>query len=78
MPAWAQSSGGPLTDQQIDDVTAFVLAMQKTSSPTFIEPTPAPAASMGGAWPVIGAAVLFVVVMALVVVLSARGASRRA
>ena len=78
MPAWAQSNGGPLTDQQIDDVTAFVLSMQKISSPTFIEPTPAPASSMGGAWPVIGAVVLLVVVMALVVVLSARGASRRA
>jgi mono/diheme cytochrome c family protein len=77
MPAWAQSNGGPLTDQQIDDVAAFVLSMQKTASPTFIEPTPAPASS-GGALPVIGAVVLFVVVIALVVVFSARGASSKA
>jgi mono/diheme cytochrome c family protein len=78
MPAWAQLNGGPLTNQQIDDVTAFVLSMQKASSPTFIEPTPAPAPSGGGVWPVIGAVILFVAVMALVVAVSARGANRRA
>jgi mono/diheme cytochrome c family protein len=78
MPAWAQSNGGPLSDQQLDDVTAFVLSMQKISAPTFIEPTPVPASSGGGALPVIGAVALLGVVIALVVVLSARGASRRA
>jgi hypothetical protein len=77
MPAWAQSNGGPLTDQQIDDVTAFVLAMQKTGSPAFVEPTPAPGSS-GGALPVVGAVALLVIVAALVVVFSARGASRKA
>jgi cytochrome c oxidase cbb3-type subunit 3 len=78
MPAWAQLNGGPLTNQQIDDVTAFVLSMQKAGSPVFIEPTPVPASPVGGVWPVIGAVVLFVAVMALVVALSARGANRRA
>ena len=78
MPAWAKSNGGPLNNQQLDDVTAFVLSMHKTSSPTFIEPTPAPTSAAGGALPVIGAVVLLVVVIALVVVFSARGASRRA
>ena len=77
MPAWAQSNGGPLTNQQIDDVAAFVLSMQKTSSPAFIEPTPAPASSGGGALPVVGAVALLVVVVVLVVVFSARGAGRR-
>ena len=77
MPAWEQSNGGPLTRQQIDDVAAFVLSMQKAGSPTFVEPTPVPAPSGGGGWLVIGSVVLFVVVMARVVVLSARGASRR-
>jgi len=77
MPAWAQSDGGPLNDQQIDDVTAFILSVQKTGSPTFIEPTPAPVSSVGGALPVIGGAVLLMAVIVLVVVLSARGASRR-
>jgi mono/diheme cytochrome c family protein len=76
MPAWAQPNGGPLTDQQIDDVTAFVLTMQKTGSPTFIEPTPAPTSS-GGALPVVGAVALLVIVAALAVAFSARGASRK-
>jgi mono/diheme cytochrome c family protein len=78
MPAWAQSNGGPLSDQQLDDVTAFVLSMQKISAPTFIEPTPVPTPSGGGALPVIGAVALLGIVIALVVVLSARGASHRA
>lgn len=78
MPAWAQLNGGPLTDQQIDDVTAFVLSMQKTSSPIFIEPTPVPASSGSQTLLVIGAVILLVVVIALVVFFSARGASRRA
>jgi len=78
MPAWVQSNGGPLTDKQIDDVTAFVLSIQKARSPTFVEPTPAPAASGGGALAILGAVALLVVLVALVVVFSARGASRRA
>jgi mono/diheme cytochrome c family protein len=27
MPAWAQSAGGPLDEQQIDDVTAYILSL---------------------------------------------------
>ncbi|MGA9533337.1 MAG: c-type cytochrome [Anaerolineales bacterium] len=41
MPAWYQQNGGPLSAAQIDDVTAYVLAL----SPQSINPTPtAPAA----------------------------------
>lgn len=41
MPAWAMENGGPLTEDQIDDVSAFVLAL----SPSVLEqstPTAAP------------------------------------
>lgn len=40
MPAWAQQEGGPLSQQQINDVTAFVLSLE-TGSPAATEtPTP--------------------------------------
>jgi len=73
MPAWAQSSGGPLMAQQIDDVTAFVVSLFKTGSPTFIEPTATPPSPSGGAWPVIGGVVLLAILIAAAVVFSARG-----
>lgn len=40
MPAWAISEGGPLTDEQIEDVTAYILSL----SPLGTAPTPAPPA----------------------------------
>jgi len=78
MPAWANANGGPLSDQQIDDVTAFVISMQKAGSPTFIEPTPAPAPAVSGTLTTITVVVVLILIMVAVVVFSARGASRKA
>lgn|SRR5574341_85424 len=36
MPAWAQKAGGPLTDEEINDVAAYVLSIQHEAIP----PTP--------------------------------------
>jgi len=77
MPAWAQAAGGPLTAQQIDDVTAFVLSLKPAAAPTFIEPTPTPALSFTGVWPVLGSVAALMVVMALLILLSARGRVRK-
>lgn len=33
MPAWAAEQGGPLTDQEIDDVTAYLLSLNPQPSP---------------------------------------------
>jgi mono/diheme cytochrome c family protein len=38
MPAWAQDLGGPLSEDEIDNVTAYIL----TLSPVSVEPTPSP------------------------------------
>lgn len=76
MPAWAKANGGPLTEQQVDDVTAFVVSMQKTTAPTFIEPTPTPTPALSGTLTTL--IVLFVLVISIVVmaILSAQGARR--
>ena len=76
MPAWAQSNGGPLNARQIDDVTAFVVSLFKTGSPTFIEPTATPSSSSGSALPVVGGVVLLGIAIAVVVIVSARGARK--
>jgi mono/diheme cytochrome c family protein len=38
MPAWSQGSGGPLSEEQIQDVTAYILSL----SPATVSPTPIP------------------------------------
>lgn len=54
MPAWAQSNGGPLTDQQIADVAAYVVGLSGGSEPVAPAPTPViiaitPATGVSGA-----------------------------
>jgi cytochrome c oxidase cbb3-type subunit 3 len=39
MPAFAQASGGPLTNQEIDDIAAYILSWQERVEPA---PTPTP------------------------------------
>lgn len=38
MPAWSQANGGPLSEGQIDDLTAFVLTLSDSGAPA-TEPT---------------------------------------
>lgn len=57
MPAWAQSNGGPLTDEQIADVAAYVLTFSASGS------SPAPTTQPGP----IGTGTVLLAVGALVV-----------
>jgi mono/diheme cytochrome c family protein len=76
MPAWSQSYGGPLTESEIDDISAFIITL-----PSQAQPTPAPAAtpvptdSGGGTnWLVILLVlVAMVVVILLIIAFSGRG-----
>lgn len=45
MPAWAQSNGGPLNNQQIADAAAYVLTLKKASQPA---PASAPSQTTQG------------------------------
>jgi mono/diheme cytochrome c family protein len=44
MPAWSQAGGGPLTDDEIGDVAAFILTLEPAAAPT---PIPEFAGPMG-------------------------------
>jgi mono/diheme cytochrome c family protein len=45
MPAWSQQQGGPLTDEDINDIVAFILSWQ-APAPAGSAPTPTPAPSV--------------------------------
>ena len=62
MPGWSQAHGGPLTDQDINDITAFILTWEGAET---IEGTQEPAIAPLTGWPVwlivIGIFILIVV-----------------
>jgi mono/diheme cytochrome c family protein len=58
MPAWSQENGGPLTDEQINDVAAYVLSIQKAPVTR-----PAEVTSQGSALPLILIGALSIVVI---------------
>jgi len=68
MPAWAQENGGPLTDEDINNVAAYVLSLQH-------EPVarPGPVVEQASAWPlvIVGVGVV-VVIFALGIAVSRR------
>ncbi|MER3458187.1 MAG: hypothetical protein C4309_05750 [Chloroflexota bacterium] len=59
MPAWAQANGGPLSEQDINDITLFILSLKPQAGPT---PTPAPTGGISGT-------TAFVILVAAVVML---------
>jgi hypothetical protein len=65
MPAWSQTNGGPLSDQDIADLTAFVLALTHTMNAVGM-PTPAalPEANSLSGW---GGLVVTIVLFGLLV-----------
>ena len=69
MPSWSQAHGGPLTDDDIDDIVAFVLtlphpAIDDTSAPA--APEPAKTSPISGAAGVLLGIVLFIGIVAIV------------
>ena len=77
MPAWSQASGGPLSDTDINDLTAFVLTLPaRNPQPSAPTPTPVPALSpfFSGWGGIIFGLVLFVVIVGLAIWIQTRRA----
>lgn len=68
MPAWSQANGGPLTEPEIDHITAYVVSLQPGAGSASPEPTPAPEPAVNDIrwllW--LGGFVLVVVIIMLV------------
>ena len=73
MPGWSQQNGGPLTEEQINHLVAFILTLPDTSTSS-AEPTATPPAGPGlpGWAGVLLTVVLFILVVALALRLQAR------
>lgn len=76
MPAWSQSYGGPLTESEIDDISAFIITLPGQAQPSPVPAaTPAATATGGGTnWLVILLVLIAaVVVILLIIAFSGRG-----
>jgi mono/diheme cytochrome c family protein len=73
MPAWSQANGGPLSEAQINDLTAFVLTLPAVDTGAQPVATPAPANPFFSGWGgVLVLIVAFVLVIALALGLQSR------
>jgi mono/diheme cytochrome c family protein len=74
MPAWSQANGGPLSETEINDLVAFLLALSEASAqaPETPTPTPAPSVFFTGWGGVIFSLVLFVIVVAVAIIVQTR------
>jgi mono/diheme cytochrome c family protein len=69
MPAWSQDNGGPFSDQDVADVTAFILTLPHISSVSGGMPTAvaiAPSGGMSGITGIIVTLALFAIIVALI------------
>jgi mono/diheme cytochrome c family protein len=69
MPAWSVENGGPLTEMQIDDIVAFILALSEDRSAPIFTPQPEPQTSPSGWVGVMIMGVLLVVIIGLILLL---------
>ncbi len=76
MPAWAQSNGGPLSNQDIADVAAFIRTLKPGRQPTSTVPGIPQAGPLGG--PIALACGGLVVLVGIVVLVIALGSRSRA
>lgn len=77
MPAWSQANGGPLTDDEIDHLTAFVLSLPAdtvTQLQTQAQPVPDAPLSWLSGW---GGVIVFVVIFGLLIAIALAVQSRR-
>ncbi|HMK09087.1 MAG TPA: c-type cytochrome [Anaerolineales bacterium] len=63
MPAWSQAGGGPLTDQEIANVAAFVLTLAPATSVTPVPPSTGPMGSTPTLLLLAGLAAVIVVIL---------------
>lgn len=66
MPAWSQANGGPLTEDQIDDIVAYIMTWSAVPGVEVTE-TPVPSPGFLGGWPLI--IILFLVFFAILVII---------
>ncbi len=76
MPAWSQANGGPFSEEEINNVVAFVLTL-KPAGEASVEPTPEPRPGPLQDWfAIVLAVVLVVLVLWIALTLQTKGKGR--
>lgn len=77
MPAWSQANGGPLTEEEVNNLVAYILTWSTPANPPTLAPTSTPAETGPDAgwlvWITLGVIVVLVVVIGIYI--SRRGKS---
>ncbi len=76
MTAWSQANGGPLADEDINDIVAFILSWPASTQPLALTPTPAQAATPSVFSGPLGALIVLIGLLVLVAI-GVIGALRR-
>lgn len=76
MPAWSQANGGPLADEDINDIVAFILSLPASPQPLELTPTPARAGTPSAFSGPLGALLVLIGLLVLLVI-GVIGALRR-
>lgn len=74
MPAWSQANGGPLSEKEIDDISAYIISLAQEAAPPSGE-QPQPNTSVG-LLALIALIVLAIIVVVILAVIGRRGQPR--
>ena len=77
MPAWAQSNGGPLTDQEIADAAAYVQTLKPGKQPTAAPANVPQAGPFSGTWALVCVGLLILVAAVVFAIVLAGSRSKR-
>jgi mono/diheme cytochrome c family protein len=76
MSAWSQANGGPLTDEDINDIVAFILSRPASAQPLELTPTPTQAQAPSAFSGPLGALIVLIGLLVLIAI-GVIGALRR-
>lgn len=65
MPAWSQANGGPLNENEIDNLVAYILTWSTPPNPGTLAPTPAPETPAQGTGWLVGLIVIVLVALGI-------------
>ena len=73
MPAWSQANGGPLTEEEINNLVAFILTIKPAGVEATASPTPALPGPMANSFGIVLTVVLIILVVWIAIAVQSRG-----
>jgi mono/diheme cytochrome c family protein len=69
MPAWSQEFGGPLNDEEIDDLVAYLLTLSTQPTPASTSPIPSPTPEPSGIQFTLQQVMVFLFILLVIIVI---------